>query len=267
MTGMSAPDQAVESAEPTVRRSGLLELGLLVALYLGYSLSRLGADGALAPAAERAADLLRVERLLGLDLERRLVGMFVDSSALAVGGSLYYATAHYVVTGVVLLWLYRRRPAYYPRARSVLVVATVVALVLYLLVPMAPPRLVGYPDVLATTADVGWWGADASAPEGLGGWTNELAAFPSMHAGWALWVALTLQVTVASRVVHALAWAHAVATVLVIVGTGNHWLLDAAAGWLLVGLAALRPRLRSRRALARRAPASPSTSATSPAGR
>ena len=64
-----------------------------------------------------------------------------------------------------------------------------------MLMPTAPPRFIGgYVDVLSLHAADGWWGADASAPRGLGGLTNELAAFPSLHAGWSLWVALALQV-------------------------------------------------------------------------
>ena len=55
------------------------------------------------------------------------------------------------------------------------------------MLPTAPPRLFGgYTDVLALTSADGWWGGDASAPKGLGGLTNQLAAFPSLHAGWAL---------------------------------------------------------------------------------
>jgi PAP2 superfamily len=31
-----------------------------------------------------------------------------------------------------------------------------------------------------------------------------------------------------------LAWAHAAITAIVVIGTGNHWILDVAAGWALV---------------------------------
>ena len=113
---------------------------------------------------------------------------------LSLFGSFWYATAHYVVTAVVLVWLYRRGADVYVPARRALLVGTIIALVAYLLLPTAPPRLFGgYADVLALTSGDGWWGGDASAPKGLGGLTNQLAAFPSLHAGWALWVAMVLQ--------------------------------------------------------------------------
>jgi membrane-associated phospholipid phosphatase len=125
----------------------------------------------------------------------------------------------------------------YRAARRALVGATLVALTCYLLVPTAPPRLVGgYHDLLAATADIGWWSTSASAPRGLGGLTNQLAAMPSMHAGWAVWSALALHAYARSRSVRTLGWLHAVATAVVVVGTGNHWSLDVVAGAALVAL-------------------------------
>lgn len=210
----------------------------MLALYVGYSASRLLADDAFTPAAARALQLLDLEKVVGLDLEGLLNGWFVAVPVLGVVACYWYATLHYVVTGGVLIWLYRRGPEVFRPARTALVVATILGLVLYLMVPMAPPRmLAGYTDVLALNADSGWWGADASAPRGLGGLTNELAAFPSLHAGWALWVAFAVRRLGAPRWARGLAWAYAVGTTIVIVGTANHWVLDAVAGWIVVAAA------------------------------
>ena len=138
----------------------------------------------------------------------------------------------------MLVWLYRRGADVYVPARRALLVGTIIALVAYLLLPTAPPRLFGgYADVLALTSGDGWWGGDASAPKGLGGLTNQLAAFPSLHAGWALWVALVLQRhATATAGCGSLGWAHAVITGLVVVGTGNHWVADVLIGWLVIWL-------------------------------
>src|SRR4051794_18933729 len=94
--------------------------------------------------------------------------------------------------------------------------------------------LSGYTDVLSLHAADGWWSTDASAPKGMGGLTNELAAFPSLHAGWALWVALVVRRSTRKYWARGLAWAHAAITAIVVIGTGNHWILDVAAGWALV---------------------------------
>ena len=214
---------------------GLRELLLITALYVAYSATRLVADDALAPAVDRAHALVDVEIFLGLHWEQAINRLFVDVGWLGLVGSYWYATAHYVVTAVVLVWLYRRGPATYAPARRALLLATIAGLVLYLLLPMAPPRLTGgYVDVLALNSADGWWGSEASAPRGLGGFTNQLAAFPSLHAGWALWVALAIRSATSNRAARALGWTHAIVTAIVVVGTGNHWVLDAVAGWLVV---------------------------------
>ncbi|UUZ61596.1 phosphatase PAP2 family protein [Nocardioides sp. B-3] len=140
-----------------------------------------------------------------VDVERDVVAWFVEHDVVGLLAAYYYATAHYVVTAVVLGWLYRRRASLYPRARQILIGSTLVALVAYLLMPTAPPRLVGFPDLMAMHADSGWWGEAASAPQGVGWMTNQLAAFPSMHAGWSLWVALAVTAATTHRALRAAA--------------------------------------------------------------
>lgn len=215
---------------------GIREIALLGALYAGYSGTRLLADDNASVARQRALSLESVESVLGLDFEAPLNRLFLDSQALQLLASYWYATLHYVVTVAALIWLYRRdRVSAYLPARRALVVASLAALGCYLLMPLAPPRFMpGYVDVLHLTSADGWWGADASAPRGYGDLTNELAAFPSLHAGWALWVALVVTREAASRWWRVVGWLYAVGTAVVIVGTGNHWTLDIVGGWALV---------------------------------
>lgn len=209
---------------------------LLGVLYAGYSAARLLADDSTSAAHARAVALESLERTLGLDVEASLNRLFLDSEAIRLAASYWYATLHYVVTVAVLVWLYRRgRAGSYLPARRALVVASIGALVCYLALPLAPPRFMpGYVDVLHLTAADGWWGADASAPRGFGGLTNELAAFPSLHAGWALWVALVVTRELSSWWWRSLAWAYALGTAVVVVGTGNHWVVDVVGGWVVV---------------------------------
>lgn len=214
---------------------------MLSALYVAYSATRLLASGSPAPALARAQDLLGFEDVVGLDVEHALNAAFTRLDWIGIGASYYYATAHYVVTAAVLVWLYRQGAQRYGAARRALVIATLLGLLCYLLLPMTPPRLTGgYVDVLALHGDVGWWGGEASAPSGLGGLTNQLAAFPSLHAGWALWVALVLHrfapAGARGRVWRAFGWTHALLTAVVVVGTGNHWVLDVLLGWFVVAV-------------------------------
>jgi PAP2 superfamily len=218
-------------------RRGPREIGYIALIYIAYAASRVFADDTLAPARDRAWRVLDIEHDLFLDIEHGVVAWFVDHDVAGLLAAYYYATAHYVVTAVVLGWLYHRRAELYPRARQVLVGSTLIALVGYLLMPTAPPRLVGYADLMAVHAGSGWWGEAASAPQGMGWMTNQLAAFPSMHAGWALWVALAVTAATTSRALRTAAWAHVLLTAIVVVGTGNHWLLDVLVGWGIVLLA------------------------------
>lgn len=216
----------------------VLEVALLAVLYVGYSASRLLASDDRSEALDRAKDLLGLEQAWHLDVERTLNDWVAAHDVVAVASSYWYATAHYVVTAAVLAWLFLRRPGLYGRARTSLVVASLTGLACYLAVPMAPPRFVeGYTDVLALHSGAGWWGGDASAPRGLGDLTNELAAFPSLHAGWALWVALVLASAGVGRAWRVAGYVYALTTAFVVVGTGNHWLLDVVGGWIVVGVA------------------------------
>lgn len=219
------------------RPSGRRELGFLALVYVGYALTRVLASDALAPAIIRARHLVDIEQPLGLAFERPLNDWFATHDLLGTLAAFHYASAHYIVTTALLVWLFFRRPDVYVVARRTLVIATAIALALYLLAPTAPPRLVGgFTDVLAQHSASGWWGGEASAPQGLGWMTNQLAAFPSMHAGWALWVALAVAASTPRLLPRVLAWSHAAITALVVTGTGNHWTLDVMVGWALIAL-------------------------------
>jgi hypothetical protein len=226
----------VISRYPRLRR-GIQEFFLIMALYVAYSASRLFASDAMTPALHRAHELLRLETVIGMHWEKPINQLFEQFEWLGLFGSYWYATAHYAVTAAVLIWLYRLGSHRYVPARRALVIATLLGLAIYLLMPTAPPRFVdGYIDILNLHAADGWWGADASAPRGVGGLTNELAAFPSLHAGWALWVAIVVQRYATRHWVRVLGWSHALITAVVIVGTGNHWIIDAVVGWAVIGV-------------------------------
>ncbi|MGB0102265.1 MAG: phosphatase PAP2 family protein [Nocardioides sp.] len=244
---MSSAPALAPATTPSPTMPGWLRAGfevlLVLALWVVYSLARLLADTDMGPAVDRAHELLQFEQGLGIHWEVPLNQLFSDYQVIGLAGSYWYASLHYVVTVAVLVWLWRLGADRYGPARRALVIGTLIGLACYISLPTAPPRFIsGYVDVLKLHAADGWWGADASAPRGLGGLTNELAAFPSLHAGWALWVALALQLYATRHWVRVLGWVYAVGTTVVIVGTGNHWVVDAVAGWLaiLAGWAAAR---------------------------
>lgn len=226
----TGPAQDLQPVHPRLRR-GLRELTLVIAAYGIYTASRLLADGSLASGRHRAGTVLGLERVTHLDVESSVNHAVSAHAWIAVPMSLWYASLHYLVTPAALIWIYLRNPESYARARNVLAVATGLGLLGFLLAPTAPPRLMGtgYVDTLARYSDFGWWSTHASAPAGLGQFTNELAAMPSLHVGWAVWAAWALYPLV-SKPWRLTAIGYAAGTSVVVVATGNHWVLDALVG-------------------------------------
>jgi hypothetical protein len=220
-----------------LRLRGLREIALLAALWIFYSLSRLVAADDLRSARDSAAEVLRLERFLHLDVESWLNRALAPIDQIAVPMSFWYASLHYLVTPAVLAFIYFRHRDEYARARTAIVTGSALGLACYLLLPMAPPRLMGggYVDVLARTAAYGWWGGDASAPASLGHITNELAAMPSLHVGWTIWVAWAVwrHTNLFGRW---LAVLYVAGTTFVVVATGNHWVLDAIGGAVVIAI-------------------------------
>ncbi|MEU8619305.1 phosphatase PAP2 family protein [Streptomyces sp. NPDC048623] len=227
-----------------------VELLLIAAVYAAYSCGRLLARGDVHMAVDHGLAVLRIEETLALDLERPLNRLFSTTPALGVPADFAYASLHYMVTPAVLIWLFRRRPAAaYLAARTWLMTATLLGLVGFALLPTCPPRLLaaghGFVDTMARFSAYGWWGGEASAPRGLGGLTNQYAAMPSLHVGWALWCGVMLWRYGRTPLFKVVGAAYPLLTALVVMGTANHYFLDAVAGAAVMGAGLLlTPHMR-----------------------
>lgn len=226
------------------------ELPLIAVIYGFYSAARLVVRGDVDDAVQHGADILHLEQILHLDPERWFNRLFTRHAFLGVPADFAYASLHYVVTPVILIWLWRRRPTHYRLGRTWLLISTMIGLIGFTLVPTAPPRLLdtghGFIDTMAQYGSYGWWGTDASAPRGMGHLTNQYAAMPSLHVGWSLWCGVILWRYGRNRAVRGLGLLYPLLTSLVVMGTANHYLLDAAAGVAVMGIGYLlaRPALR-----------------------
>ncbi|WP_157803759.1 phosphatase PAP2 family protein [Luteimicrobium subarcticum] len=219
------------------------EVVLVLGLYAVYDVIRGLGRPTEVIAQHNAWQIVDVERALSVAIEEPLNRGLASLPALAVPACFFYATLHFILTPLTLVWLYRRHPAVYNRERMWIVIATATALIGFWLLPVAPPRLlpgVGSVDVMAEFASWGWWQGDgSSASKAI---ANEYAAMPSLHFAWSLWVGLVVARYARHRVVRVLGIAYPVATALVVLGTGNHYLLDVAAGGALLGVAWLATR-------------------------
>ena len=185
-------------------------------------------------AFSRAAAVIRLEDDLHIGVEKTLNAFVASRDALAYVCNYYYATLHFVVTIAVMVWLYRRHPLRYRSLRTVLLATNVIALGGFWLYSLAPPRMLGSRGFVDTVVTFHTWGSWGSS--GVDSASNQFAAMPSLHIGWALWCAIVLAKLARSRWVRIAAVLYPVATLFVIVGTANHFVLDAVGGALVVTL-------------------------------
>ncbi|WP_079177951.1 phosphatase PAP2 family protein [Streptomyces mangrovisoli] len=217
------------------------ELLLVVGLFLVYKLGRQLATGHVTEALHNAGRVWHLERVLHLPGEGLVQSLLLDSHDLVRLANIYYATVHFPATAAFLVWMYLRRPAHYVWARRVLAAVTAAALVLPFTFPLAPPRMLA----LSGLVDTGRvYGPSVYGPPRTDHLSNQFAAMPSLHFGWALMVAIGLIAATRSR----LRWLwllHPLVTLLVIVGTANHYWIDAIVATAMLGTAlALIPRPR-----------------------
>jgi hypothetical protein len=219
------------------------EIGFIAIVYYLYSLVRNAVPSPELGAFNRAKTVLSIERYLHIDIEHTLNNFVAREHWLAYICNYYYSTLHFVVTIGVLVWLYVKHPLRYRAMRSVLILTNLVALIGFWLISVAPPRmLAGYID---TVVKFHTWGSLASP--GLAKESNQFAAMPSLHIGWSLWCALAIVTLAERRWVRVLGALYPVATFFVIVGTANHFVLDAVGGAATLSLAIAIQRLLSGR--------------------
>ena len=218
------------------------EIFFVAVLYVAYEISRGLHEGGLHAATRHGADILRWEQSAHLAPEHVLSHALIHLTFVAVIASYFYSTMHYLITPIVLVWMYRKHKADYGHARTVLAFGTVLGLIGFYFLPTAPPRLLphsGVADVLLRVSDYGWWGGEGSVPRGLGAFTNQFAAMPSLHVGWALWCGVLIWRHASRTWLRWLGASYPVLTTIVVVATGNHYLVDAFAGVAVMGLGLL----------------------------
>ncbi|GAA3838905.1 phosphatase PAP2 family protein [Streptomyces chiangmaiensis] len=224
---------------PLTRLRWWTELSLILVVYLCYSAGRLLARGDVSSAVGHGLAILRLEKLLRINAEHPLNRLFTREAWLGVPADFWYASLHYLLTPAILVWLFRRRQEHFRVARTWLMTSTFIGLIGFTLLPTCPPRLLspghGFVDTMAQYSSYGWWGGDASAPRGLGSMTNQYAAMPSLHVGWALWCGVMLWRYGGTRWARAAGVAYPLLTAIVVMGTANHYSLDAVAGVAVMG--------------------------------
>lgn len=217
---------------------GFREVLLIGSVYSLYDLTRYLVAGDHDGAIIHGTTLLRWEKDLALEPEHWLNKVFSAHLALALPADYIYATLHYIVTPVILIWMWRRHAGAYSFSRTILAIATILGLIGFTTYPTAPPRLLpDFVDTMAKFSHYGWWGSAASAPRGLAADTNQYAALPSLHVGWALWCGWQMIRYGQHRITKVLGVLYPVVLSVVVMATANHYFLDVLAGVFVVLIA------------------------------
>ncbi len=207
------------------RRAWLpLELTIVAALIFVYGRIRALADTRTSLSLHDGLQVLAAERHLGLDFELPMNLWLAGHHQLSEISSWYYQLAHLSVTLSVLVACFIYRPDIYRAARNALVLINVIALAVFWVYPVAPPRLLPGGRYIDVTQMTGVATASSTAAPNL------YAAMPSLHTAWAVWAVVIVFLMVRVWWVRALSVVHPVLTVAVIIATGNHYFLDTVAG-------------------------------------
>ncbi|HET6815769.1 MAG TPA: phosphatase PAP2 family protein [Mycobacteriales bacterium] len=221
------------------------EILFVLICYWLYTLVRNAVPSHQVAARHRALSLLSFEHSLHIDIERSVNAVVAGTSWLAYACDYYYATLHFVVTIAVLVWLYVKHPLRYRSIRSVLFATNVIALIGFWVFALAPPRMFPSRGFVDTVVAFHTWGSYASGDVAKA--SNQFAAMPSLHIGWSLWCAIAIVALAERTWVRALGVMYPLATLFVVIGTGNHYVLDVVGGVVALSLGFVVQRLLSGR--------------------
>jgi membrane-associated phospholipid phosphatase len=207
------------------------QLLLYLSAYWAYSATRWIAAGEVPKADAHAHWIVRVEQTLHVGVEASVQRALDTGAPIWVLNHLYLVAQFAVVPGA-LIFLYARAPAVYRVLRNTVITTWLLAVPIYALFPVAPPRLAGI-GIVDTISDK----SEASLNSHVAtSFYNPFAAVPSLHAGFAFAVGIALAVAARHWWTRALALLWGPTVALAVVATGNHFVFDIAAGLVVTAI-------------------------------
>lgn len=208
------------------------QIVLFCGAYYAYRIVRGIVDDRVSDAFANARGIVHLERSLGIFPEPAIHRFAERTEVISDAASWMYVNSHFVVTTVALAYIYLRRNDSFYFLRNMFMVAMGIALVLYLLFPTAPPRML--PELGFTDSVANFTGVRSQDTDLL---VNPYAAVPSMHVCFALMIGLPMARLARRRWAAALWRLYPLLVTWVVIATANHWWMDAALGALTAGLA------------------------------
>jgi hypothetical protein len=223
---------AIVRSLPRGPQDVLRQIVLFCGAYYAYRIVRGIVDDRVSVAFANARSIVHFERGLGIFPEPSLHHFAETNEVLSDVASWMYVNSHFVVTTAGLAYLYLRRNDSFYFVRNMFMVAMGIALVLYVVYPTAPPRMLpelGFKDSVADFTGVT---TDDSSLL-----VNPYAAVPSMHVCFALMLGLPMARVVRRRWAATLWRVYPLVVTWVVVATANHWWIDAVLGAATAALA------------------------------
>lgn len=212
----------------------VFEALILVGAYLAYQAVRRFVAPDSGEAFGRALGLIEFEQRLGIFFEADLQRHIVGHDWLVTLFNWIYVWGYLPVIGAAGFYLYIAHHDFYTRYRNAFLLSGAIGLVIFATLPVAPPRMFpefGFVDTVRENSAV----YKSFERSDL---VNEFAAVPSFHFGWILLVGLAVIQTSSRLWIKIAGAAMPLLMLLAIIFTGNHYVIDAAAGGAIV-LAAL----------------------------
>ncbi len=205
----------------------LLQFALLGSFELVYALSGIYGRRASDTADANARGLLDLEGTLGIDWEHGVQDWVLQAPHVFLDiANRTYFISQFTVSTVFLLWVYARRQTHFARVRNALLAANYVSVIVMFLYPLAPPRSVpgaGFVDTLDANA--------VNLSSGvISALNNPNSAMPSLHASYAVVLGIAGFLLTRSLLARTLWALYPLLVSYSVIATGNHYVLDVAAG-------------------------------------
>jgi membrane-associated phospholipid phosphatase len=199
-----------------------LQVGIWFGFYLSYLVVRRLVDRNPTDARDNGLRVIHFELKLTHHLVELTAQRVADSSHLLLTAAAWtYWNSEFTVIGLTLLWVYLRRHERFTRFRNTILLANLIGLVGFALMPTAPPWM------FPRRGFVGGVNHSSEIIHTLG---NQYAAMPSLHAADALIVGFFLALSCRRLWAKAL-WALWPLWVwFCVIATANHYVLDVLAG-------------------------------------
>ncbi|MCH7996545.1 MAG: phosphatase PAP2 family protein [Chloroflexi bacterium] len=233
-------------------RRVLKEASLLTFAYFLYMITRkLVFEDVEAVATANALKLISLQKSLGFFWELDLQRWLLDGAhqVIVFFNWSYILTFFPIIipTGIILYKTNLKKYIYY---RNIILLSLFIAVVVYALFPLAPPRMISGTGIVDTIQSFG--PAQYNSREAQF-YYNAFAAMPSIHFGWTVLFGVMFFSTgiLWLRILGVL---YPTITFFAIVATGNHYIMDAIGGAGVIAIAFLINRMLIRKNL----PLSPS---------